>query len=73
MAMLNRFDDQREAVVQYLDGNYRVLKPGTFVLCAVTGQRIPIDKLEYWDVERQEAYASPEAVAERIGRKPKAV
>ncbi|WP_230533178.1 DUF2093 domain-containing protein [Microvirga roseola] len=55
-----------EAVVQYLDSNLRVIKPGAFVRCAVTGQPIPLDELKYWSVERQEAYASPEAVMMRI-------
>ena len=60
-----------EAVVQYLDSNLRVVKPGAFVRCAVTGQPIPLDELKYWSVERQEAYASPEAVMARIvGRMP---
>jgi|SRR3954447_4437449 hypothetical protein len=72
MAMLNKFDRKDgEAVVQYLDGNYRVVKPGAFVRCAVTGQQIPLDNLQYWNVELQEAYATPEAVAERIGHKPR--
>jgi hypothetical protein len=55
-----------EAVIQYLDADLRVVKPGTFVRCAVTGQRIPLDELKYWSVERQEAYASPEAVLARV-------
>ena len=59
-----------EAVVQYLDSNLRVVKPGAFVRCGVTGQPIPLDELKYWSVERQEAYASPEAVMIRITGKP---
>ncbi len=55
-----------EAVVQYLDSNLRVVKPGAFVRCGVTGQPIPLDELKYWSVELQEAYASPEAVMMRI-------
>jgi hypothetical protein len=55
-----------EAVVQYLDSNLRVMKPGAFVRCGVTGQEIPLDELKYWSVERQEAYASPEAVMMRV-------
>ena len=65
--MLNKFERSGgEAVVQYLDSNLRVIKPGAFVRCAVTGQPIPLDELKYWSVERQEAYASPEAVMARI-------
>jgi hypothetical protein len=55
-----------EAVVQYLDSNIRVMKPGAFVRCGVTGQPIPLDELKYWSVERQEAYASPQAVIMRL-------
>ena len=63
---MNKFERGGEAVVQYLDSNLRITKPGSFVRCAVTGQPIPLDDLKYWSVERQEAYASPEAVMIRI-------
>jgi hypothetical protein len=33
----------------------------------VTGEAIPLDELKYWSVERQEAYATPEAVMQRFG------
>jgi hypothetical protein len=56
-----------EAVVEYLDSNLRLIKPGAFVRCAVTGVPIPLDQLKYWSVERQEAYANPEAVLKRLG------
>ena len=55
-----------EARLQYLDGEYRVLRPGLFVVCAVTGLPIPLEDLRYWSVERQEAYASPEASMQRV-------
>lgn len=66
-SMLNKLDRSGgEAVVQYLDSNLRIVKPGAFVRCAVTGQEIPLDELKYWSVELQEAYVSPEAVMQRI-------
>ena len=55
-----------EAEVRYLDGDFRVLKPGSFVRCVVTGAAIPIEELRYWSAERQEAYASPEAAMQRL-------
>ncbi len=55
----------KEAQVQYLDGDFRIVRPGTFVTCAVTGQPIPIEELRYWDVALQEAYSSPAALLER--------
>ena len=60
-----------EAVVEYLDSNLRLVKPGAYVRCAVTGQAIPLDQLKYWSVERQEAYAGPEAVLQRLGATPR--
>ena len=65
--MLNKFSSSGhgEAKVQYLDGDFRVISPGTYVLCAVTGTHIPLDELKYWSVDRQEAYATPSAVLER--------
>jgi hypothetical protein len=55
-----------EAQIQYLDADFRILRPGNFVRCAVTGASIPVDELRYWSVERQEAYATREAALERL-------
>jgi len=67
--LLNRYDRNSPmsgaAEVKYLDGDFRVVKPGAFVRCAVTGVPIPLEELKYWSVERQEAYASPQAVMQR--------
>ena len=52
------------ALVHYGDGEYAVLKPGKFVLCAVSGVKIPLEALRYWSPAAQEAYAGPaEALA----------
>ena len=50
-----------EAKIRYLDADFAIIKPGSFVRCAITGQPIPVDELKYWSVDRQEAYASAEA------------
>ena len=55
------------ATLHYGDGEYVVLKPGRFVLCAVSGQRIPLETLRYWSVERQEAYAGPAEAIKAAG------
>jgi hypothetical protein len=60
-----------EATVEYLDSNLKVIRPGAYVRCAVTGVAIPLDEVRYWSVERQEAYASPEAVLKRLGVEPR--
>ena len=65
--MLNRFNPASpgEAEVKFLDGDFRVVRPGAFVRCAVTGIAIPLEELRYWSVEAQEAYATPDAVLKR--------
>jgi hypothetical protein len=65
--VLNKFgpSGHGEAQVQYLDGDFRVISPGTYVRCAVTDARIPLDELKYWSVDLQEAYAVPSAVLQR--------
>jgi hypothetical protein len=67
--VLNRFERSSpmagEAEVKYLDGDFRVVRPGAFVRCAVTGVPIPLEELKYWSVDLQEAYASPEVVLQR--------
>lgn len=53
-----------EAKIRYLDADFEVVVPGTHVICAVTGRRIPLDELRYWSVARQEAYADAPAAFE---------
>ncbi|WP_246018367.1 DUF2093 domain-containing protein [Pelagibacterium montanilacus] len=50
-----------EAQIRYLDADYVVVKPGSFVRCAITGTPIPLEELSYWSVDRQEAYADASA------------
>lgn len=68
--MLNRFDRPSpmagEAELKYLDGDFRIVRPGAFVRCAVTGVAIPLEELKYWSVEHQEAYSSPDVVMRRL-------
>ena len=54
------------AEVEYLDGEYRVMKAGSFVTCAVTGELIPLESLRYWSVDLQEAYANPAVALKRL-------
>jgi hypothetical protein len=45
-----------EAILEYGDSDFIILKPGAFVRCAVTGDNIPLAELRYWNVDEQEAY-----------------
>jgi hypothetical protein len=63
---MNRFEGSghREAKIRYLDGDYQILSPGAYVICAMTGTSIPVDELRYWSVARQEAYLDASASLE---------
>ena len=61
--------DQGEARLRYLDGDYEVLLPGAYVVCAVTGAHIPLEALRYWSVDLQEAYAVPAIATQRMQEK----
>jgi hypothetical protein len=54
-----------EAILRYLDGDFQVVRPGSHVHCAVTGQLITLSELRYWSVDRQEAYVDARASLER--------
>jgi len=54
------------AKLHYSDGDFAVLKPGRYVLCAVSGVKIPLEALRYWSAERQEAYASAVEATQRF-------
>ncbi len=64
---MNRFEGPgaREARIRYLDGDFQVVAPGTFVRCAVTGEAILLEDLKYWSVARQEAYVDAAASLRR--------
>ena len=47
------------AKLKYGPNTYEVLEKGNHVICAVSGKKIILDQLTYWNVELQEAYFSP--------------
>ena len=46
------------AKIKYLPNNFEIIEAGDHVLCAISGKKISIDKLTYWNVELQEPYFS---------------
>ena len=55
-----------QARLEYLDGDISVISMGDFVVCAVTGRKIPIAALRYWSVDRQEAYIDADAASKAM-------
>lgn len=51
---------ENAATLMYGPNGFRVIRPGHFVNCAVSGVPVPLEELRYWSVDLQEAYASAE-------------
>tara|TARA_Y100000816_G_scaffold282770_1_gene258849 strand:- start:253 stop:450 length:198 start_codon:yes stop_codon:yes gene_type:complete len=54
------------AKLKYLPNNFEILEPGDHVICAVSGKKINLDKLNYWNVDLQEPYFSYKEAAEKF-------
>jgi len=46
------------AKIKFLPNNFEVIEEGDHVICCVSGKKIPLEKLSYWNVEKQEPYYS---------------
>ena len=46
------------AKLKYLPNNFDIIEEGDYVICAISGKKIPLEDLNYWNVEEQEAYFS---------------
>tara|TARA_B100001063_G_scaffold158029_1_gene147406 strand:- start:17 stop:220 length:204 start_codon:yes stop_codon:yes gene_type:complete len=46
------------AKIKYLPNNFKVIEEGDHVICAISGKKIPLDNLTYWNVDLQEPYFS---------------
>ena len=46
------------AKIKYLPNNFQIIEHGDYVECAVSGKRIDLENLTYWNVELQEPYFS---------------
>jgi len=63
--MLNFTNQNGEAKLSYGSSDYLILEAGSYVICAVTGNKIPLDQLKYWSDEHQEAYIDAAASTKR--------
>ena len=46
------------AKIKYQANNFKVIEAGDHVMCAISGKKISIESLNYWNVELQEEYFS---------------
>ena len=46
------------AKIKYLPNNFEIIENGDHVICAISGKKISLDQLNYWNVQLQEPYYS---------------
>ena len=54
--------NRKKAKLFYKNNSFDIVEEGDYVICAVSGKEIPLNQLNYWNVEEQEAYFSPQEV-----------
>ena len=52
----------KKAKLKFGPNTFEIIEDGDYVECAVSGKKIPIKDLLYWNVDQQEAYFSPKEV-----------
>ena len=57
---------KKKAKLIYKRNYFEIVEEGNYVLCAITGKEILLQNLNYWNVDLQEAYASPIEANERF-------
>ena len=51
--------NKKKATLIFKHNYFEIVEEGDYVLCAISGKQIPLEKLNYWNVDLQEAYFSP--------------
>ncbi len=46
------------AKLKFLPNNFEIIEEGDHVICAISGKKILLENLKYWNVEDQESYFS---------------
>ena len=65
--------NRKKAKLFYKNNSFDIVEEGDYVICAVSGKEIPLNQLNYWNVELQEAYFSPIEVKERLNNFKKTI
>ena len=63
--------DKKKAKLIFKHNYFEIVEEGDYVLCAISGKKIHLQNLNYWNVELQEAYFSPIEVFKRFTSKKK--
>ncbi len=50
---------EKKAKLIFKHNYFEIVEEGDYVLCSVSGKKILLQNLNYWNVDLQEAYFSP--------------
>jgi len=62
---------KKKAKLIFKHNNFEIIEEGDYVICAISGKKINLQNLNYWNVDLQEAYYSPKEVNQRVQNKGK--
>ena len=57
---------KKKAKVIFKHNYFQIVEEGDYVMCAISGKKILLQNLNYWNVDLQEAYFSPLEANERF-------
>ena len=63
--------DKKKAKLNFKHNYFEIVEAGDYVVCAISGKKIELQNLNYWNVDLQEAYFSPVEANESLKRQKK--
>ena len=57
------------AKLKFLPNKFEILEEGDHVICAISGKKILLENLNYWNVDLQEPYFSYKDAAKKFEKK----
>ena len=63
--------DKKKAKLIFKHNYFEIVEEGDYVVCAISGKKIELQNLNYWNVDLQEAYFSPVEANESLKRQKK--
>ena len=58
--------NEKKAKLIYKHNSFDIIEEGDYVLCAISGKKVMLKDLNYWNVDLQEAYYSAKEANKRF-------
>ena len=63
--------NKKKAKLIFKHNSFEIVEEGDFTFCAISGKKIMLRDLNYWNVDLQEAYFSPLEVNKSLNKSKK--